>query len=99
MTAPTVSQLAEVLRLRVQLAELHRLVAAHLAADPGPTVTVDLARRWAAEAYDLGHTAGVDAGRLQVITEMKAAQHEVHNLLRDSAPVWAMHAEALRRPA
>lgn len=100
MTGPVlVSPAGEVRRVRAELAELRGLLAAYLAADPGPVVPLGLARQWAAEAYDRGHADGIEAGRLAVVAELKAAQHELHDVVKDSVPVWAMHAAALRRSA
>lgn len=84
MTAGLHRAPAEVRRLRGdlaaarrQLAELARLVAAYFAADAGPLVSLRTARAWAAESYARGRTDGIDAGRLEVIAELKATDREV----------------------
>lgn len=53
---------AEAEAAKAKLEEQSRLLSAHLAADPGPAVSLETARQWAAEAYEHGYTAGAAAG-------------------------------------
>jgi len=66
--------------------DLRALVAALVAADPGPQVTLAMARRWAADARADGYEAGWDAGRLDLIADEKRAQVRLVRVLREFAP-------------
>jgi hypothetical protein len=78
MTAPTLaSPAAEVRRLRAQLVAVQNLLAEHLAADPSAMVTLETARRWAAEAAARAYASGVTAGRLEMVAELKRTDRGV----------------------
>jgi hypothetical protein len=68
------------------LAELHRLLAAYLAADAGPMVPLAAARRMAVESARTGWSAGWDTGRLDLRADEKHAQTGIVSALRESAP-------------
>lgn len=84
--SPARYQIAEIRRLRGELAALRALVAAYLAADTGPQVTIATARQWAADAARDAYEQGWDAGRLDLIADEKRAQTGIVRALRESAP-------------
>lgn len=67
----------ESVALRGQLSDLGHLLAAYLKADDSPTIALDLARKWAREAYQRGRADGVEEGRLEVVAELKTTDREV----------------------
>lgn len=89
MTAPVLASPArEVRRLRAEIEELQGILAAHVAADPGLTVSLSTARQWSAEAYSRGRADGIEAGRLAVIAELKTADRAVRAALELEIRRW-----------
>jgi hypothetical protein len=84
--APGTHPLADLRRLRAELAGLRALVAEYLAADTGPQVTIATAGQWAADAARDAYERGWEAGRLDLIADEKRAQVGIVRALRESAP-------------
>lgn len=78
---------------------LAEAVAAYVAADTGPVVTIATARRWAAEAAADAYERGWDEGRVNLIGDEKRAQVALIRLFRESAPVgrWLLLCGPCRR--
>jgi hypothetical protein len=98
MTAATLASPAgEVRRLRAALEQLHRLVAELLAAETGPLLELETARQWAAAAFRRGYDAGVHDGYVAALADMKRAQHDLVDSVRDEVARWHLCCRDCRR--
>ena len=70
----------------LELDQLRVYAAALVAADPGPVVSLETARRWAAAAAADGYERGWNAGRLDLIADDKQAQVGLVRVFRELAP-------------